>query len=307
MPTALITHPACLRHDTGPYHPECPDRLRAVLAALETPGVRRPAARVGPARHHRAAHPRASGELRRGDPVDPSRRGRDGAARRRHRDERRQRRGRAARRRCRGGGRRCGDGRLGARRLRRGAPARPPRRTRASDGLLPVQQRRGGGAARARPLGRAARRGGGLRRAPRQRHPGDVRRRQGPVLRLVAPAPVLSRHRRGLGTRHRQQHRQRAAAAGLGRRRVPRRLVGHDPAGARPFRARPADRLGRASTRTRPTRWRSFAWRPPTTPGSPRSCCASPRRIAAAGSSRCWRAATTSTRSPPRPRRMCAR
>ena len=37
MPTALITHPACLRHDTGPYHPECPDRLRAVLAALETP------------------------------------------------------------------------------------------------------------------------------------------------------------------------------------------------------------------------------------------------------------------------------
>ncbi len=36
MPTALITHPACLGHDTGPYHPECADRLRAVLAALET-------------------------------------------------------------------------------------------------------------------------------------------------------------------------------------------------------------------------------------------------------------------------------
>jgi acetoin utilization deacetylase AcuC-like enzyme len=35
MPTALITHSACLRHDGGPYHPECPDRLRAVLAALE--------------------------------------------------------------------------------------------------------------------------------------------------------------------------------------------------------------------------------------------------------------------------------
>jgi acetoin utilization deacetylase AcuC-like enzyme len=33
--TALITHPACLEHDTGPHHPECPDRLRAVLAALE--------------------------------------------------------------------------------------------------------------------------------------------------------------------------------------------------------------------------------------------------------------------------------
>ena len=36
MPTALITHPACLLHDNGPHHPESPDRLRAVLAALET-------------------------------------------------------------------------------------------------------------------------------------------------------------------------------------------------------------------------------------------------------------------------------
>jgi acetoin utilization deacetylase AcuC-like enzyme len=34
--TVLITHPACLTHDPGPYHPECPDRLRAVVAALET-------------------------------------------------------------------------------------------------------------------------------------------------------------------------------------------------------------------------------------------------------------------------------
>ncbi|MCC6716551.1 MAG: histone deacetylase family protein [Acetobacteraceae bacterium] len=37
MTTALITHPACLGHDTGPYHPECPDRLRRVLQALEHP------------------------------------------------------------------------------------------------------------------------------------------------------------------------------------------------------------------------------------------------------------------------------
>ncbi|HUZ62250.1 MAG TPA: histone deacetylase family protein [Acetobacteraceae bacterium] len=35
MPVALITHPAGLDHDTGPGHPECADRLRAVLAALE--------------------------------------------------------------------------------------------------------------------------------------------------------------------------------------------------------------------------------------------------------------------------------
>jgi acetoin utilization deacetylase AcuC-like enzyme len=32
---ALITHPACLEHDTGPWHPECADRLRAVLRVLE--------------------------------------------------------------------------------------------------------------------------------------------------------------------------------------------------------------------------------------------------------------------------------
>ena len=35
MTTLLLTHPACLEHDTGPHHPERPDRLRAVLAALE--------------------------------------------------------------------------------------------------------------------------------------------------------------------------------------------------------------------------------------------------------------------------------
>lgn len=37
MTVALFTHPACLEHDTGPFHPECPDRLRAVMQALEHP------------------------------------------------------------------------------------------------------------------------------------------------------------------------------------------------------------------------------------------------------------------------------
>jgi acetoin utilization deacetylase AcuC-like enzyme len=35
MTVALITHMACLEHYAGPHHPERPDRLRAVLAALE--------------------------------------------------------------------------------------------------------------------------------------------------------------------------------------------------------------------------------------------------------------------------------
>jgi acetoin utilization deacetylase AcuC-like enzyme len=34
MTTLLYTHPACLEHDPGSYHPESPDRLRAVLAGL---------------------------------------------------------------------------------------------------------------------------------------------------------------------------------------------------------------------------------------------------------------------------------
>jgi acetoin utilization deacetylase AcuC-like enzyme len=35
MTTLLITHDDCLEHDTGAYHPERPDRLRAVLKAME--------------------------------------------------------------------------------------------------------------------------------------------------------------------------------------------------------------------------------------------------------------------------------
>ncbi len=35
MTTLLLTHSACLEHDAGDYHPERPDRLRAVLRALE--------------------------------------------------------------------------------------------------------------------------------------------------------------------------------------------------------------------------------------------------------------------------------
>ncbi len=37
VPVALVTHDACLAHDTGPWHPECPDRLRSVLRALAAP------------------------------------------------------------------------------------------------------------------------------------------------------------------------------------------------------------------------------------------------------------------------------
>ena len=40
MTTLLLTHPACLQHDTGDGHPERPDRLRAVDDALATPAFK---------------------------------------------------------------------------------------------------------------------------------------------------------------------------------------------------------------------------------------------------------------------------
>jgi len=48
MTTLLYTHPACLEHDPGPYHPESPARLRAVLAALDTPEFTRLERREAP-------------------------------------------------------------------------------------------------------------------------------------------------------------------------------------------------------------------------------------------------------------------
>ena len=35
MSVLLLTHRACLLHEPGDFHPECPDRLRAVLKALD--------------------------------------------------------------------------------------------------------------------------------------------------------------------------------------------------------------------------------------------------------------------------------
>ena len=39
MPTAYITHPSFMLHDMGPYHPECPARLRAIGDRLVSAGL----------------------------------------------------------------------------------------------------------------------------------------------------------------------------------------------------------------------------------------------------------------------------
>ena len=36
MTVLILTHAACVAHDPGPHHPECPDRWRAVTRALES-------------------------------------------------------------------------------------------------------------------------------------------------------------------------------------------------------------------------------------------------------------------------------
>ncbi|MGQ9725404.1 MAG: histone deacetylase family protein [Tepidimonas sp.] len=38
-PTGYYTHPACVRHDTGPGHPECPQRLGAIDDRMLTTGL----------------------------------------------------------------------------------------------------------------------------------------------------------------------------------------------------------------------------------------------------------------------------
>jgi acetoin utilization deacetylase AcuC-like enzyme len=49
MTTLLYTHPDCLEHDPGSHHPESPERLRAVLAALDRPEFARLERREAPA------------------------------------------------------------------------------------------------------------------------------------------------------------------------------------------------------------------------------------------------------------------
>ncbi len=60
MTVVLFTHPACLAHEPGAGHPERPDRLRAVLAALDHPdfaGLRREEAPQASFEQLALAHP----------------------------------------------------------------------------------------------------------------------------------------------------------------------------------------------------------------------------------------------------------
>ncbi len=80
--------------------------------------------------------------------------------------------------------------------LRPRPPAGSPRLGRARDGVLRVQQRRGGRAGGAVPPRARAGRDRRLRRASRQRHGGDLPRRRQRPLRLAPPMAVLPGQRR---------------------------------------------------------------------------------------------------------------
>jgi acetoin utilization deacetylase AcuC-like enzyme len=41
MATAFLTHPDCMLHEMGAHHPESPERLRAILHAIESSGLAR--------------------------------------------------------------------------------------------------------------------------------------------------------------------------------------------------------------------------------------------------------------------------
>src|SRR5437879_13197969 len=81
MTVSVVWHPACELHEPGPGHPEQPDRIRAVLAALRAPALvsrclwseARPGGRGAIARVHAAPYVAALEQLaaRGGGALDP--------------------------------------------------------------------------------------------------------------------------------------------------------------------------------------------------------------------------------------------
>ena len=150
VPTAYITHPSFLLHDMGPYHPECPDRLRAIGDRLISSGL------DGYLVHHSAPAAGQRDARPRPQPRTTSRRSRPRArssglhyldpdtAMNAH--------SLTAARHAAGAVVLATDlvvqRRMPHRILRR-PPARPPCRAPPRDGLLPLQQRRGRRGARA--------------------------------------------------------------------------------------------------------------------------------------------------------------
>ena len=193
-PGLYFSHPACLEHDPRvhapgpPRHARAPAGDRAALADRDWLGWER---REAPAATeaqlelvHSARHVRAIMDLcaAGGGAIDADTFVGESSFRAASR----------GRRRVLDDPRAAGRRRSG--RVLRRAALRPPRRARARDGLLPVQQRRG----RRRAGDRRARRPQGVRpglgRPPRQRHRGGVPAPPGRAVREHPPGGAVSRH-----------------------------------------------------------------------------------------------------------------
>ena len=200
MTTLLLSHPACLDHLTPMGHPERPDRLRAIERALEHEKFQTLAREQAPMASLETialAHPM--------DYVEQVREARPKEGMVRLDADTTMSPGTfEAALRAAGGAVQAVDEVMTGKvdeRLRRHAPARPSRRDRDADGLLPVQQCGDRGAPRAEAARRRARRDRRFRRASRQRQPGHLLERPDRDVLLDPPDAALSRHRRGVGAR----------------------------------------------------------------------------------------------------------
>ena len=189
--TALLADPVSKEHDTGPGHPERPERFDAALRGLRGLELMPVPPRAATEDEVAACHTReyigkvkaeiAAGrpELSTGDTrVGP----RSFEAALRCRRRRAERRG-------------PGALRQGAQRLLHRPPARPSRHAFARHGLLHLQQRGHRGTLRAAPPRRGARADCRLGRASRQRHAGDLLPRSLGFLLQHAPVAVVPVHR----------------------------------------------------------------------------------------------------------------
>ena len=223
MTTLLITHPASLNHLNGTGHPERPDRIRAIESVLEQekfqPLVREQAP-LGALETAALCHPMDYiVEIQDAVPkeglvqLDADTSMSPGTF--------------EAALRAIGGATRAVDEVVGKIAANAFVAQRPPghhAETVRPMGFCIFNQ--AAIAARyaqkkARP---ASRRGRRFRRAPRQRHAGDLLEGPDADVLLDAPDAALSRHRRGRRARRSRQHRQRAAA----RRRRRRAVQGGD-------------------------------------------------------------------------------
>ena len=288
MTTLLITHPCFLEHDTGPGHPERPTACAPSTRRWRTSCSRRSTREEAPLRddveaahrarppaglHRRASRPRRPAPGERPVRLDPDTRAVAGHLG-----------GGAARGRRRPACRRRGHGRQARQqRLLPGAPLRPPRRSRARHGLLPLQQRR-----HRRPC------------TPAQKHGAeriavvdfDVHHGNGTQDIFWSDKDLFfaSTHQMplypgtgALGEIRRRQHLQRAAAPRRRRRAVPRGVRIAHPARAARTSAPTSSSSRPASTPTRPTRWPTCASTRPISPGRPRDSWRSARQHAGGG------------------------